>query len=375
MSRVNESVNESVNDSERFKYIANGTKHSIMSPHCCHTNTGQPDTGCRGSCKYGPYCYRHRSHHLIRDGLIVVDRFTGLSKDYIVKDLVAFLKVYPISQQGQQEQGQLKDALFSKVQAIVHLLEHYSSLPSLQKIIQVQAISRRHAVRMEVVGYACNNLEDFYTFEPLREIKKKYYYSYVDPQGHRWGFDIRSLQKLIQMGYPNPYTTEPFLPTVKATILKTFVGLRRSASFEIVIDEVVRSRADELKQRVVDIFASIERAGYTCSLDWFMSLTRTGLRGMYRQLEDIWNHRAQLTREQKREIAPPDGHLCRTSMTHVMGLTDKLDLQCLVMDEAHKLTRSPDGTQTLGFMYVLIALGSVSQECATAHPWLMVVGQ
>jgi hypothetical protein len=348
-----------------------------MSPRCSHIilDPHRPDIqSCKGKCSYGPYCYKHRSDYLLRDGRIRLDRFTGLSKDYLVKDLVTFTKEYPLLGREILPHQTKKAELFAKVQGIIGLLTHYENPHSKRRVIGIQAIARKRSVLKKQACYSCNNLEDFYTFEPLRSIPVKYYYSYVDLKGHRWGFDIRSLQKLIQMGQPNPYTMTPFSAQVKGHIKASFRTLRRSASFEQVDQGPVRSREDELKQRVVDLFALMERYGYTGSIDWFMCLTRTGLRDMYRHLEDIWNHRAQLTREQKIEIAPPNGRLCRTPMSQVMNMTDKLDLQYLVMEEAQKLTRSPsEGTQTLGVMYILIALGSVSPECAEAHAWLAYV--
>lgn len=344
-----------------------------MAPPCSHIilDPHRPDVqSCKGKCSYGPYCYKHRSDYLLIDGQIRLDRFTGLSKDYLVKDLVTFTKAFPIDLHIPQQSSK-KAELFAKVKVIVALLAHYDNPLSKRRVVRVQAVARKRSVLKKQECYSCNNLEDFCTFEPLREIPVKYYYSYVDLKGHRWGFDIRSLEKLIQMGYPNPYTTTPFSTQVKSHVKASFRRLRRSASFEQVVDGPVRSREDELKQRTVDLFALMERYGYTGSIDWFMCLTRTGLRDMYRHLEDIWNHRAQLTRDQKREIAPPNGRLCGTPVAQVMAMTDKLDLQYLVMDEAQKITRSPsEGTQTLGVMYILIALGSVSPECTEAHPWL-----
>ena len=68
--------------------------------HCCHLtisdigSEGQYEikgseryTKCMGKCKYGPYCYKHRSMHLLQNGEIIPERFTGFAKDYLIQDL------------------------------------------------------------------------------------------------------------------------------------------------------------------------------------------------------------------------------------------------------------------------------------------------
>ena len=50
-------------------------------------------TNCKGKCKYGGYCYKHRRNHLIdENNLVNVHLFTGLSKDYLKSDLLYFSK-------------------------------------------------------------------------------------------------------------------------------------------------------------------------------------------------------------------------------------------------------------------------------------------
>ena len=77
----------------------------------------------------------------------------------------------------------------------------------LQKVIIVQAYYRGRKVRNNRLE--CNNEEDFYTYEKIKDpVSKQYLYCYRDSKNIKWGFDIRSLKKLIDMNYDNPYTTE-----------------------------------------------------------------------------------------------------------------------------------------------------------------------
>ena len=46
----------------------------------------------------------------------------------------------------------------------------------------------------------CNNNEDFFTFEEIKDISQKYF-SYKDEKDIIWGFDIRSLTELLKNGH------------------------------------------------------------------------------------------------------------------------------------------------------------------------------
>ena len=54
----------------------------------CHFVTDdQILTQCKYKSKYGDYCYKHRRLHLVENDVIKHDTFTGLSKDYLKKDM------------------------------------------------------------------------------------------------------------------------------------------------------------------------------------------------------------------------------------------------------------------------------------------------
>jgi len=305
--------------------------------------------------------------------MISVPRFTGLSKDYLLKDLISFenthgilishLKTYPV--------GHKKADVFQRVMAIVEILKKYDSSSS---VIKVQSVFRRKRVLLSQEKYRCSNTEDFFTFDPLRDVPSKYYYSYVDDQGHRWGFDIRSLVKLFEMKYANPYTTRDFPIRIRREVIKTYRKLRRSESYEDIVDDVIRTRREDIKQRLVDVFSTIERSGYTCQITWFLSLPVNRLRELYRQLEDLWNYRSELTGARQRCIVPPDGRFCSVPVTHVMTMESIEDLQSLLVDEISKFARAPnEGDQTVGFILFLTGLGCVSPECFASHEWIAYV--
>ena len=61
---------------------------------CCFIECSENDTitQCKYKSKYGDHCYKHRRLHLIEDDMIKTDTFTGLSKDYLKKDISHYVK-------------------------------------------------------------------------------------------------------------------------------------------------------------------------------------------------------------------------------------------------------------------------------------------
>ena len=82
--------------------------------------------------------------------------------------------------------------------------------------------------------------------------------------------------------------------------------------------------------------------------------------------------KSQLSNEMKRNICPPDGQIFQTPIVEVMQYTVKEDLQELILHEVKKFTKAvSDSDRKLGYMYFLIGLGTVSQDCKEAHEWLL----
>ena len=339
-----------------------------MSSTCKFIDFNDSQNSCKHKCKYGDYCYKHRREYLIVNDTICRDRFTGLSKDYLKKDLIDYMKhkmrIKPILSD--------KKKLFDEVNKHINAINGYHCVNNDKNIIKIQSLIRGRNIRKKFNELKCNNSEDFYTYEELKDIPKKYFYSYVDNKKFRWGFDIRSLDKLLNMNYPNPYTTEPIPQNIVFEVKEKINILKKESGYEDLTDSIVRERKDAIKQKIIDLFSYIEQSGYTCQIEWFTNLTLRRLKELYRQLEDIWNYRSQLSQQMKRNICPPNAEIFNTPMIDVMNYSCKEDLQELILNETMKFTNAvSDSDRKLGFMYFLIAFGMVSQPCYLAHiEWL-----
>lgn len=329
---------------------------------------------CGRNASFGDFCKNHRSSYLLdSNGLIRIDRFTGKSQDYYRPDLrkycVNILKADPSMIYSLKKEA-LFEWMFKKVQEI----RRYEKQSD--KIIKIQARMRGSYIRNKIkYRNECNNNEDFFTFENIADISDLYFFSYRDNQGLRWGFDIRSLDRLIQSSSLNPYTRQDIPEEVLQLILQRIEYIKQRAPYEDIMDIIIRDRIQSIKQKAVDLFSKIEQSGYTCHVEWFLNLSLRRLREFYRQFEDVWNYRAQLTPHMKAMIAPPDGRLFMTPVSQVRHFEHKEDIQELILNDLSKFTHSQsEANQKLGYMYFLIAFGCVSSPCYLAHSdWLNMI--
>jgi hypothetical protein len=337
----------------------------------CHYS-GEKDTDkCDGKQSYGCYCYKHRRVHLLENDMICPKRYTGKSGDYLKSDLQKYGYIH-ISKDPHIFKTK-KPEIFKLVDEYLKCNLKYQN--DIHRIKVIQELYRKKLEKKSISERDCNNTEDFYTYDKISEIEPMYFYSYIDEKGFRWGFDIRSLHRLIQLNYPNPYTTEKIPENNISEITNRLVKLEGDPNFKQISAFVYKDRTQMVKQMVVDLFSLVEQSGYTCRVEWFLNLSLRRLREFYKQLEDIWNYRAQLTHQMKRIICPPDGRIFTVRATTIMTYQNKEDIQELILKDVNKFRNGSEANMKLGFMYFMIGFGYVSLDCYVAHQdWLNLVG-
>jgi hypothetical protein len=92
-----------------------------------------------------------------------------------------------------------------------------------------------------------------------------------------------------------------------------------------------------------------------------------------RDLVDIWDYRAQLTPEAKRNICPPHGNPFRNlNMHYIHTESSLLNIKNVILEILETLVNSgvDRDSKSLGAYYVLGALTLVNESAATSLPWL-----
>jgi hypothetical protein len=265
----------------------------------------------------------------------------------------------------------------------------YSYLYFSSYIIKIQRIFRGLIARKYKLLHGpaaikrslCTNTDDFITMEPLEEINFHQFLSYKDVDGFIYGFDIISLHNLFLKSkdiesIKNPYNRnnipEYVVKTIKSIlrisrILKVYINLH----YEDDSQNVSNEKAVEL--RALSLFQNIDALGNYSDSKWFLSLNRTQLIRFIRELCDIWNYRAQITNETKRNICPPNGDLFRNlSMTYIHTEDNLYNVRKVILEILEKLVNCgiDKDSKSLGAYYVLGALTLVNENAATSLPWL-----
>lgn len=330
---------------------------------------------CDNKNKYGDYCYKHRKNFLCnKDDIIIPENFTNKESDYLKKDIIVTLKKY-----NTQFKTKSKHDLFIILSKIYLNLKDYQK--NINKIIYIQNEYRnlknkkKNILRGE--GYnnkkECNNETDFFTYETYDEINDKYFFSYKDDQNIIWFFDIRSFNKLIEMNQPNPYTMKD-IPSKVIENSKILTELLKLDKRDELIDKTALklSRKEIIKQKCIDFFSEISQCGWDCQPEWFLNLNTFLLKKLYRNLEDLWNYRLQLTNEMKIRICPPNGIIFNIPVSQVNNINSSTTLKEIIINESIKFNNATNiEDRKLGYIYFLIGLGIVSRECYESHISLM----
>ena len=227
----------------------------------------------------------------------------------------------------------------------------------------------------------CTNIDDFITMEPVEQINFHQFISYKDIDGFIYGFDINSLYNLFLKSkdiesIQNPYNRN-IIPEIEIKNIKSILRFSKilkihiNLQFEDDSQNVSSEKAIEL--RALSLFQNIDLLGNYSNSQWFLSLTRNQFIKFIRELCDIWNYRAQLSMETKRNICPPLGDPFRNlCMPYIHTEPNIGNVKKVILEVLEKLVNSgtDNDSKALGACYVLGALTLVNESAACALPWL-----
>jgi len=260
---------------------------------------------------------------------------------------------------------------------------------------QIQSVVRRKFVykylniRGPVVrnSMVCVNEQDFLSLEKITDISYVNFFSVMD-SGKIYGFDIVSLYNFMRIEksegkkFRNPFTNCEFscdrvYHRVKRFI-KLSVFLGTGLNVNSIEDENKNNTINtDFEYKVRQLFHYIDSLGNYTNHKWFMNLTRPKLIKFIREMVDIWNYRAELTDQVRRNICSPSGDpfVCQRIgrplvFINEMIPTDVVRVRAFLIME-NMVRRSINAENSaIGCYYLLGALTLVSEETAEALPWL-----
>jgi hypothetical protein len=220
------------------------------------------------------------------------------------------------------------------------------------------------------------NDADFLTMEKLTDIPKTQFFSFKDNDGFIYGFDALSFYQLtiVNKMRDNPYNRDEIQQeTINdfKQLIRISKCLKLPLNTVIQEDEITPIQAQELK--IVELFQTINSLGNYANYEWFMALDTQRLLRLFKELNDIWSYRSQITESVKREICPSTGNPFRNVRYFRMNIMSTIfvirEEILSVLENMVNLGINKD-SQTLGSYYVLCAMTLVSYDASIALPWL-----
>jgi hypothetical protein len=329
-----------------------------------------------------------KSYVKISDTDFVIPTFIDFSNilkyNYNVSQLRAIAKHYKLNTSGNKEY--LRKRLFNFL--------YYS-----YNIIIIQKYVRYFLTKKYIKSHGpafynrslCSNDVDFCTLDNLNNICYNQFISFKDTNSHIYGFDIKSLYNLfIKSGnvknnsnsnsnstnVQNPFTNVYLSYNILQQLLE-YIRLTKLLNIELDLnyDELVcLSLHKQLEMKILTLFQRIDSLGNYTSIKWFIELDKYGLIQFIRELLDIWNYRANLSQESKRDIVPPSGNPFHSDHININNLPQynfiqikKYSIQIIDLLINKGIN---ENSCVLGSYYVLSALTMVSSDAANSLPWL-----
>lgn len=223
------------------------------------------------------------------------------------------------------------------------------------------------------------NQTEVYTMESIKKIPSLFFFSYSDTNRHIWVFDLRSLSQLLSQGISiqNPYTREEIHSEIIGKI-KDRLSILRKQKYPVLFLQDEQLSPDQIwNQQVLDVFMKLESLGYSAASQWYHDMSIEDHISFYTMMFQLWSWRLGLSNIERENIVP--GHTNpETKLFRWNPEVFQRERRTLRWWKKHNLflmlqfvTRSIDKQkQTLGALYVIMGLVSVSESAAEAYPWI-----
>ena len=294
--------------------------------------------------------------------------------NYNVKQLKDMCKYYKLKISGNKQE------LYSRLYLFLH--DSYY-------VIKIQSKIRNYICKLSISlrGPSLFNRElstnqnDFYTFDNIQDIS---FYNFISWREEKniFSFDIYSLYELIKNSKKDK--TKPFNPYNRFLISDDIVNnLARIIKINKIhgekfkinkINEDNEITITTFNNKIMDVCLRIDALGNYTDVNWFKSLNRRQIIKFINVIHDIWNYRAQIPDNVKREICTPIGKpfaLLNINYNYLSNcdiLQIKMTFVKIIENFINKGIN--DSSSSLGAMYVLSALTLVNNDTAEALPWL-----
>ena len=250
----------------------------------------------------------------------------------------------------------------------------------LEKIVNIQKYIRKYLVfnliKLRGPGTLnrniINNDNDFVSYDDMKTISIDDIVTYKDEENFTFGYDIKSLKVLLETKQPNPYTQKPFNQIFINNTNKILNILEKRNKNLIIENEIPENPDLQIRQKCVEIFQKMDELKLYTQVKWFLDLSLDKLKKLYIEIEDIWNWRTMLSKEQKLNYTH-NGKAFSMSKSFIKKINSKLKLQQILLEEFDRFLvegKTQEDKVTSSY-WILTGLTIVSTSVAEAMPNLV----
>lgn len=362
----------------------------LIDYHNCMSikNSKEINIQCPYKKKYGDYCGHHRNGKCkkrIDDILITNETNSKVIKsiDYFnessYKDTHLELLKNTAKSIGLTLKKISKRLLYDNIYNHFNNLKFYNN--NIQNIIKIQAVFRGYALRKQygpgmINRKIINNEYDLLSCEKMNKINLEFFISFKDTDNFIYGFDIRTLKKLLEYSNENPYNKKNISNEI-IHIINNRIESMKNQNINISFKNNKLTYKQEYRQKVINIFQIIDELGNYTDPAWFLELNLKTLKRYHYYIQDIWNWSFQASVEDKKRIYPPTGMPFITNQSIINNIKSKYDLfeliikdiNIIISDKFNNITRNLEDRK-MGCWIVLSALVNVSEDAASSLPHL-----
>ena len=302
-----------------------------------------------------------------------IEEYDNLIKyNYNVKQLKSICKNYKLKVSGNKNE---------KIYRVYNYLKYSFYAIKIQKIFRGFLIKK--LMKMKGLRYRkkTTNDTDFLTFEKIKDIKFDQLFCFKGENDFYYGFDIYSLYNLCiktegNEGIKNPYNrkfiSNRVIRRLRESIFITNRVLKRNVLYKFQKDTEHLSPMKKIELKTIEIFQKIDQLGFITDTKWFLTLSKIRLIRFLKELVDVWDYRANITHEIKKQVVHPDGRPFQDIQLTTLLVKSELTLKKYALNAIEKLvTRGVNkDSKVLGANYVLGALTIVNHNAANSLPWL-----
>lgn len=246
-------------------------------------------------------------------------------------------------------------------------LKYEKQIITIQKTFKMFNIYRRNK---------SNNKEDCGTLDSIYDIPIEYYIDYQDCDGFTYAFDIRTLELINKNNKQiNPYTQKIFSRNNNFLIkLKQKIEKIKEKNGKINYDSPKLTEEQRYHQFLIRVFQKYDMIGQYTDIVWFELMDLNDLKKFYRNANDMFAFRAQLSRETKKKIVK-DGILFSNFLNNLHSFKEKNKrlLQFEILREMERIVDEGYDKEykILGVNLILTVFVEICPAAALALPHLV----